>query len=159
MIVVKKRSALTQLHEQCALGKIKKEYLAIVHGKWPEGLKKIDLPLLRKDLPSGDRRAVIDSEKGKPSISMCHVLKQQSQACLIRVRPKTGRLHQIRAHCHAVDHPIVNDPKYTQNGSRPLVGGRMGLHAKSLKFSLDDKDYFIEAEPQQAFWNLLLERE
>jgi 23S rRNA pseudouridine955/2504/2580 synthase len=32
----------------------------------------------------------------------------------ISMRPITGRTHQLRAHCEAIGHPIVGDPKYNR---------------------------------------------
>ena len=30
------------------------------------------------------------------------------------MRPITGRTHQLRAHCEAIGHPIIGDPKYNR---------------------------------------------
>ena len=35
----------------------------------------------------------------------------------LSMRPVTGRTHQLRAHCEAIGHPIIGDPKYNR---RPL---------------------------------------
>ena len=32
----------------------------------------------------------------------------------LSLRPITGRTHQLRAHCEAIGHPIVGDPKYNR---------------------------------------------
>ena len=32
----------------------------------------------------------------------------------LSMRPITGRTHQLRAHCEAIGHPIVGDPKYNR---------------------------------------------
>ncbi len=36
----------------------------------------------------------------------------QSRYSLVELRPKTGRLHQLRIHMNKISHPIVGDPKY-----------------------------------------------
>ena len=35
----------------------------------------------------------------------------------LSMRPITGRTHQLRAHCEAIGHPIVGDPKYNLKAS------------------------------------------
>ena len=32
----------------------------------------------------------------------------------LSMRPVTGRTHQLRAHCEAIGHPIIGDPKYNR---------------------------------------------
>ena len=32
----------------------------------------------------------------------------------LSMRPITGRTHQLRAHCEAIGHPIIGDPKYNR---------------------------------------------
>ena len=34
----------------------------------------------------------------------------------LSMRPITGRTHQLRAHCEAIGHPILGDPKYNRKG-------------------------------------------
>jgi len=35
----------------------------------------------------------------------------------LSMRPITGRTHQLRAHCEAIGHPIVGDPKYNRKSA------------------------------------------
>ena len=35
----------------------------------------------------------------------------------LSMRPITGRTHQLRAHCEAIGHPIVGDPKYNRKAA------------------------------------------
>ncbi len=54
----------------------------------------------------------------------------------LSMRPITGRTHQLRAHCEAIGHPIVGDPKYNRKADNdparkdPLRALPSGLEPK-----------------------------
>ena len=78
-----------------------------------------------------------DSVAGKPCRTDYDVLDVRPEATLLRVRPLTGRKHQIRAHMFAVGHPIVGDPLYGDKRAQRSYP-RLMLHALSLEFTLPD---------------------
>jgi 23S rRNA pseudouridine1911/1915/1917 synthase len=100
---------------------IHKSYLALVHGRSPEfGL--IDQPLdrLGKHQPSRIymRQAVIPGTY--PAQTEFKTLETRShgklgEISLVQATPKTGRLHQIRAHFEFIGFPVLNDKIYGQN--------------------------------------------
>ena len=58
---------------------------------------------------------------------------------LLEVSPKTGRKHQIRAHCVFIHHPIAGDKLYGfKNQPTPKNLERQFLHASSLKIILEN---------------------
>ena len=99
---------------------IHKSYFALVHGRPPEsGL--IDQPLdrLGKHQPSQIymRQAVIPGTypaqtEFKTQQTRTH--PQLGEISLVEATPKTGRLHQIRAHFEHLGFPVVNDKIYGQ---------------------------------------------
>ena len=99
---------------------IQKNYLAIVHGQPPEsGL--IDQPLdrLGKHKPSRIymRQAVIpDTYPAQTEFSALETRSHPKfgEISLVEVSPKTGRLHQIRAHLEFIGFPVLNDKIYGQ---------------------------------------------
>lgn len=111
---------------------VRKTYLALVHGSVPAG-GRIDLPLRR----FGSGRMAGDPVTGKPCRTDYDVLERRPEATLLRVRPLTGRKHQIRAHLFAVGHPIVGDPLYGDTRAQRSFP-RLMLHALSLEFTLPD---------------------
>lgn len=100
---------------------IHKTYLAIVHGRPPE-LGVIDQPLdrLGKHQPSRIfiRQAVVPG--GYPAITEFKTLgtrthPEHGEISLVEASPKTGRLHQIRAHFDHLGFPVLNDKIYGKN--------------------------------------------
>jgi 23S rRNA-/tRNA-specific pseudouridylate synthase len=82
---------------------------------------EIDLPLRNV----GGRAKV--TAAGKPAQTKWRVLQRDADTMLLRLRPITGRLHQLRAHLHASGHSIVGDRLY---GGPPA--SRLMLHAATL---------------------------
>jgi 23S rRNA pseudouridine955/2504/2580 synthase len=165
LLLAKKRSALTALHEQFRLNQIKKHYLALVHGQFSTTQSfPIDLPLYKFLLPNGERRVCTDSDQGKPSHTwitpIAHSADTEVNVSLCISSPKTGRTHQIRAHLRAVGHPIVFDDKYgdrdadktyATHASKQSQPKRLMLHAWRLSFELAEQRYSFEAPIPQAF--------
>jgi 23S rRNA pseudouridine1911/1915/1917 synthase len=99
---------------------IQKNYLALVHGRPPDsGL--IDQPLdrLGKHQPSRIymRQAVVPGTY--PAQTEFKTLETRSHAklgviSLVQAEPKTGRLHQIRAHFEFIGFSVLNDKIYGQ---------------------------------------------
>ena len=75
-------------------GKIKKDYYAIVKGKF-EGDGTIDLPI-RRVRESIIERGVFDD--GERAITHYRVIKTDGKSTLLRLNLETGRTHQIRVH-------------------------------------------------------------
>lgn len=144
--------------------RIKKRYLAMVHGELKDELK-IEEPLLRyNDKKSALVRMVVKvDESGKSSLTYVKPLKYFSDlnTTLVECSPHTGRQHQIRVHMFHVKHPIVGDPIYGQReadvvkyldkelDSKIRVGlsgaRRLLLHANELEFELYGVKYRIKS--------------
>ncbi len=96
----------------------------------------IDLRLAKKGSPQGERVAV-DGEEGLKAVTEYEVIDfASSRAALVRLRPITGRTHQLRVHCAAMGTPILGDAKY--GGADAIIHGveymrSLHLHARRLK--------------------------
>lgn len=138
LLIARKRSALRILHALLREGLCEKRYLALVHGHWNWGHKRIDAPL-RTDIRVGGERTVKVASNGKEAVSEFRPVQFFGKhATLLEVRLHTGRTHQIRVHAAHAGHPVVGDAKYGneelderffRRGSR-----RMFLHAHSIGF-------------------------
>lgn len=142
IMVAKKRSMLRYLHDALRMRKVNKIYHALVVGRWPRRRDKVDAPLQRFELKSGERIVKVHPE-GKASITEFKVLNRyQEIATLIEARPLTGRTHQIRVHTQFAGHPIAGDVKYTPDADnrefRARGIKRLMLHAARLELTLPD---------------------
>jgi 23S rRNA pseudouridine955/2504/2580 synthase len=158
LIIAKKRSVLRELHAllRGEGGRMEKKYLALVKGKWEGKIRRVDAPLLKNTLKSGER-VVRVSEEGKSALSLFKPVTIYSNASLVEVGLLTGRTHQIRVHAQSIGFPIAGDEKYGDevfNRSMKDYGlKRLFLHAESVAFTLSgsdkksesEKKYFIEA--------------
>jgi 23S rRNA pseudouridine1911/1915/1917 synthase len=110
MVVAKTAAALEKIARQFKQRKTQKTYLAIVHGEMDAAEGVIKLPIGRhlKDR----KRMSTTSRKTRAAETHWRVQKRFKGFALLELDLKTGRTHQIRVHCAAIDHPVVGDPVY-----------------------------------------------
>ncbi|SDU00097.1 23S rRNA pseudouridine(955/2504/2580) synthase RluC [Halopseudomonas salegens] len=163
LMIAKRRSMLRHLHAALrAEGGVDKRYLALVRGRWPTGTKRVQAPLQKNNLRSGERMVEVNTE-GKPSLTEFSVVQRFGDlATLVEARPITGRTHQIRVHAKHAGHPIAGDPKYGDDEFsqtiRELGGKRLFLHAAFLALELPDGQRLeLRAEPGRQ-WDATLRR-
>ncbi len=162
ILLAKKASVLKALHAQVREDQLKKQYLALVKGHWLKNKQKVDLPLKKNTLQSGERVVRVDRE-GKPSISYFQVERQFEFCSLVRVRLKTGRTHQIRVHAQSSGYPIIGDEKYGDKAVnkqfRHLGFKRLALHAHKLGFTHPVTEQWMEIEaPLDETWQQLFQK-
>jgi 23S rRNA pseudouridine955/2504/2580 synthase len=161
LLVAKKRSALRYLHEQLREKTLYKEYVALAMGRWPKRARRIDAPLLKNTLKSGERVVRVDIE-GKPSITEFIVEQSFDDCTLVQCSPVTGRTHQIRVHAQYVGCPLAGDPKYGDEAFNHRLKesygfSRLFLHARKLEFyeKPDGKRISVVADYDAAMTDLL----
>ncbi|MBY4675259.1 23S rRNA pseudouridine(955/2504/2580) synthase RluC [Marinobacterium arenosum] len=140
IMVAKKRSALKFMHEALQRSKVTKIYHALVCGHWSASKRRVDAPLRKNELKSGERVVKVQAD-GKAALTEFKVLNRFGrQATLVEARPITGRTHQIRVHAQFEGHPIVGDDKYgidEINRQMKTIGfRRLFLHAAELRIPL-----------------------
>ncbi len=139
LVVAKKRQALVKLHEMLREHQMRKVYLAGVQGYWPEGeRRRVELPLFRYVLASGERRVRVDKNQGLASSTLFEGIEAWPEFSLVRAEPQTGRTHQIRVHLASTGYPIGGDDKYAPDAWNHQLARsglkRMFLHAWKLSF-------------------------
>jgi 23S rRNA pseudouridine1911/1915/1917 synthase len=124
LVVAKNAAALEHLARQFKHRSVTKDYLALVHGDMPAESGTIRLPIGRH--PVDRKRMSTRSRKGREAETGWRVARCLGGLTLIEFRLKTGRTHQIRVHCAAIQRPIVGDPIY---GRRPPAAGSVETQA------------------------------
>jgi len=142
LLLAKKRSALTSLHEQMRDGLTDKRYLTLVAGDWKNSRQHVKLALHKYTTPDGERRVRV-SPDGLASHTVFTLLKKFKDFALLEAELKTGRTHQIRVHTSSSGFPIAGDDKYGDFAlNRELQKAtaergalkRMFLHAHQITF-------------------------
>jgi 23S rRNA pseudouridine955/2504/2580 synthase len=113
----------------------RKTYWAVVVGLPKPRQGRIDLALA-KTPGRGGERVRPDADEGRHAVTYYRVIESAgSRASWLALMPVTGRTHQLRAHCAAIDTPILGDAKYGAVAAH-LAGvpgaRRLHLHARGL---------------------------
>ncbi|WP_154423213.1 RluA family pseudouridine synthase [Helicobacter pylori] len=146
--------------------KVKKTYLALVHGLVEKSMK-IDKPILTPQNIQKDLRIKSKiSPLGKPSTTLVEPLSYNPflDISLLKITPLTGRTHQIRLHLSSVGHRIVGEGLYgviDENAREYLQLKRennaplLMLHATSLEFEFKGAFYEITSLMPKRFMPFL----
>lgn len=135
MVVARTPFARMALARQFKDRTVRKIYLAIVRGTVGPDRSTIARPIGRH--PVERKRMSVSSRNPRSAVSHVRVLRRfpgVAPATLVRVRPETGRTHQIRVHLASAGHPCLGDPLYGRGKAvgDASFGGRQALHALAL---------------------------
>ena len=148
-------------------GEVRKEYLAVVRG-YTDKAGLIDYPLKEILDKMTDAKARKDKEAQKAVTAYeCLATVElpipvgrygSARYSLVRLRPETGRKHQLRRHMKHLLHPIVGDTKYGRTEHNNLFREHFGCHrlllastAMDLPHPVTGKRLRITASPGDVF--------
>lgn len=151
LLCAKSRKAAADLGAMFRARETRKVYWALVEGCPKPENGRISLFLAKgegmgdergdkpKDYADRERMRVVrhgDPDAQHSVTLYATVDKVRPRLAWLSLRPITGRTHQLRAHCEAIGHPIVGDPKYNRKAANdparndPLRAVPPGLEPK-----------------------------
>jgi len=139
LLVGKTRSSIRALNKMFENNEIKKAYYAITIG---------EMDLRGKIISTIDGKESQSNYRIKASVPS----KKFGILNLVKLKPQTGRRHQLRIHLSSIGNPILGDKEYGIEGLI-LNGKGLYLHACSLKFAhpLTHKKVHIKDELPERF--------
>lgn len=145
IIVAKNDSAHRKMAEQFSLRKVKKTYIALVHG-WVKQEKGTINSSISRDRVRRTRMTTRRSG-GREALTEYQVVKRINSPfgkfTLLELRIGTGRTHQIRVHLSSLGHPVLGDALYgaprevsirSAGQNETISLPRNFLHAAALEF-------------------------
>ena len=146
VLLAKSKRVLIQLSKAFEHSAVTKEYIALVHGKPPQ------------------RGVIEEAIQGKEAVTKFETIdvapsRVFNNLSLVKLRPVTGRTHQLRIHLQRKGHLIVGDKEYAR-GRKTILGKGLFLCACKLEFShpATGEAVVVEIDAPPRFGKLL-ERE
>jgi len=137
ILVAKTQEAFENLQAQFKKRQVRKEYLALVHGRAPKS-GKIEAPIDRNPRNRMRFAVVVGGRESITEYEVLHYYAREDESLsLLKIRPLTGRTHQIRVHLKHIGHPVVSDRLYLSRKQfkKDLnFCPRLFLHAFALSF-------------------------
>jgi 23S rRNA pseudouridine1911/1915/1917 synthase len=176
MVVAKHDAAFHRLASDFKARRVEKEYLALAWGLMPKPDGAIDRPIGRHRSQRKKMSSVRALARAREALTHWHVEEvfpsgaaagRFAEVSWLRLRPHSGRTHQLRVHLADEGHPIVGDPVYgpapmtfARHGADPALSGfpRQALHAARLRFvhPASGKAMEFSAAPPADMQGLLL---
>jgi len=176
-LLAKRDETARELRRIWETRRVVKEYRAIVHGHVLEAAGVVEAPLgkdeqsrvaikdcVRADGAPARTEFWVERRFAVTSTSINHQPSTiNSPFSLLRVRPETGRKHQIRIHLAHIGHPIVGDKLYggdedlylalvenrlTPEQRRRLILPCHALHAREVRFTWRAREVVFCAQPE-----------
>lgn len=131
LMVAKNDFAHRSLAQQIKEHSFRREYQAVVYGRFkePEGI--VDAPIGRN--PSDRKKMAVTMKNSRHAVTHYEVIREYASFSHMRLRLETGRTHQIRVHMAYLGHPVAGDPVYGPKKVIKELGGQC-LHAGLIGF-------------------------
>lgn len=127
IVCVFRSDAAQSLKEALFQREVKKEYRALVlgiprspRGEWADRLEKV----------SREGKLNVVVRAGRPNAVTAYSVVERFErvgACLLSLRPETGRTHQLRVQAAVRGHPIAGDDRYGDFTANRFLAAEIGL--------------------------------
>jgi tRNA pseudouridine65 synthase len=138
ILLAKETIHVSKFQELFTNDEIEKTYYGVVRSFSPES-KTIDSPVKGRD--ASIHKDALTYLKTLEQIVLEIPVKpyDSSRYSLVELKPKTGRMHQLRVHTSKISHPLIGDIKYGDKNHDLMFEENFGwknmfLHAGHLKF-------------------------
>jgi 23S rRNA-/tRNA-specific pseudouridylate synthase len=137
LLVALTKRAARLLSEQFASRKVRKVYIAEVHGpvpsppaRWIDSIRKLD-GLAKAEICDPE---AVGAKEAETLVERLRLMPQRD-ASLLKLVPTTGRMHQLRVQASHRGHPIIGDSLYGSAAEATAEPSeRIRLHAQSVTF-------------------------
>ena len=158
LLIAKSKHIAKEISKKFKDNAVNKIYLSLCHGipKIKQGT--ISHSLVKSKI-KGREIMIIDKESKKKAITFYKLLESRNGLSLLKIIPKTGRTHQIRAHLKSCKIAILGDKKYATEEATGFYKRsnsiKMHLHSFKLDFILENKKYYFKANLPKHFLETL----
>jgi tRNA pseudouridine32 synthase/23S rRNA pseudouridine746 synthase len=122
LVIALKKSALLAAQAAFAAGTVQKTYWALVRGVPDQASGVIDLSLAKQT--AARQWKMVFAPDGQPAVTAWRLRGTGAGFSWLELHPRTGRTHQIRAHCAAIGHPVLGDAVYGGGAGRLMLLAR-----------------------------------
>ncbi len=123
LVVALRKAALLAAQAAFAEGRARKTYWAVVRGVPPDPSGTVTAHLRRVSTKGGWR--MVTGDGGQDAVTDWRLRGHDGDIAWLELSPRTGRTHQVRAHCALLGCPVLGDPVY---GGDPESSRREALH-------------------------------
>lgn len=149
LVVAKDVNTLNLLVKLFKKRLVKRKYKAIVLGNFNHSTGTIDAPIGRDSV--NRLKMAVTAVNSKEATTHFKVLEQYNEYSLLELELETGRTHQIRVHLQYIDHPVYNDPLYSNKKSINDYGQYLHSYYLSFEHPITNKQLEFIVDPDETF--------